>query len=62
MNAFTIENCRSVMNVANDMNQFNNDMEIYRQRFQRSFNNPGSLSDGPMWNNGFNFLNTMYGF
>ena len=34
MNAFTIENCRSVMNAVDDMNQFNNDMEIYRQRFQ----------------------------
>lgn len=60
MNAFTIENCKAVLNAARDMNNSFNP-EAYRERFQQSFNNPGSLSDGPMWNNNFNFFDRMSG-
>lgn len=60
MNAFTLENCKSVLNAAKDMNNSFNP-EIYRERFNQSFNCPGNLSDGPMWQNSFNFMDRMTG-
>ena len=61
MNPFKIENCRSLMNATSDMNNSFNP-EIYRERFQQSFNHPGSLSNGPMWSNSFDFMERITGF
>ena len=60
MNPFKIENCRSLMNATSDMNNSFNP-EIYRERFQQSFNHPGSLSNGPMWSNSFDFMERITG-
>ena len=60
MNAFTLENCKTLMSAVNSFNNESN-AEIYRERFHQSFNNPGSLSDGPMWNNNFDFLDRITG-
>ena len=60
MNAFTLENCKAVLNATKSMNNSFNP-EAYRERFNQSFSHPGSLSDGTMWQNSFNFMDRMTG-
>ena len=57
MNAFTLENCKTLMSAVNSFNNESN-AEIYRERFHERFNNPGMSST---WNNNFDFLDRRTG-
>ena len=57
MNAFTLENCKTLMSAVNSLNNEPN-AEFYRERFHDRFNAPGMSS---AWTNNFDFLDRTSG-